>query len=189
MNTEILIILDRSGSMHALTKDVIGGFNSFIDSQRTLPGEARVTLVQFSDASSLIYEAKPLAEVGEMTTFKPGGSTALLDAIGQTLDRQGKRIAGEKWAKSVVVVIITDGEENASHEYSNARIREMIAHAENHDWKFIYLGANQDAFAVGTSLGISKGMTMSYAANAVGTQTMYSTVDAFVRTARTPSTP
>lgn len=170
--TEIICITDRSGSMSSIKSDVEGGFNAFIDEQRKLPGEARVTMVEFDDTVSTAYQARQLQEVPAMT-LRPRGSTALLDAIGTTLNTQGARIAGEKWADLVIVVIITDGQENASREFSGQRIKEMIGHAESTGWKFIFLAANQDAFAAGDALGINATHTRGFQASAAGVKSAY----------------
>lgn len=187
MKTEILVITDRSGSMATIAPEVIGGYNNFIKEQREVPGEARVTFTQFDDKYEVVYAGKPLADVPELTsaTFVPRGMTALLDAIGRTLNEQGERIAKDKWAELVIVCILTDGGENSSHEYTPTRIREMTAHAEKNGWKFVYLGANQDSFSVAQGLGLKNAFVANYAATAVGTQSAYTQTSASVRGLRT----
>lgn len=191
MKTEIIVITDRSGSMASIAKDVIGGYNTFIREQREVPGEARVTFTQFDDVYEVIYAGRPLADVPELTdkTFVPRGSTALLDAIGRTLNEQGQRIATEKWADLVIVCILTDGGENASREYDSSRIRSMTGHAETAGWKFVYLGANQDSFSVAKGLGLQGAMVANYAATAAGTHAAYSTTSASVRSLRAGAAP
>lgn len=188
-NTEIIAITDRSGSMQSIAKDVIGGYNRFIAEQKLVEGEAKVTFIQFDDKYELVYEAKSLKKVSELTseTYKPRASTALFDAIGMTLEAQGKRIHDEAWADCVIVTIITDGEENSSKEYTQDRIKEMITHAEKHGWLFVFLAANQDAFATGASFGISAGGTFNYAATSVGTRSAYDSMSLSTTTARTSS--
>lgn len=186
LNTEILVITDRSGSMGVIASDVIGGYNRFIEDQRKEPGEARVTFAQFNDTYSLLYSGKPLADAPGLThdTYRPMGSTALLDALGRTLNEQGQRIAQEQWADLVIVCVITDGLENASREYSPEKVKQMIAHAEEHGWKFVYLAANQNAMQVAQNIGMNSAISMSYAANAAGTATAYSTLGAVTRSLR-----
>ena len=187
MKTEILVITDRSGSMATIARDVIGGYNTFIEEQRAVPGEAKVTFAQFDTEYQVVYAGKPLADVPKLDdkTFVPRGGTALLDAIGRTLNDQAARIASEKWADLVIVCVLTDGEENSSREYKLDRIREMTKHAEANGWKFVYLAANQDAFAAAQHLGIQGAMSANFAASAAGTAGAYSATSASVRGLRT----
>ncbi|MGZ8317570.1 MAG: hypothetical protein ACXWVD_00575 [Telluria sp.] len=184
--TEILTITDRSGSMESIRADVIGGFNRFVAEQQAEPGEARLTYCQFDAMYEVVYTACPLSAVPPLTeaTFVPRGSTALYDAIGRTLNEQGARIAAEGWAELVVVQIITDGMENASREFGAAQVKSMIEHAEKHGWVFLFLAANQDAFASGAALGISGGTTASYSADAVGTAHAYGATSAMTSSLR-----
>ncbi len=174
MKTEIICILDRSGSMGAIDDDVRGGFERFIKEQKEQPGEARITLVQFDDRYENNYQGRNLAEHAEKLNYMPRGSTALYDAVGRTLNEQGKRIAEEKWAELVIVNIITDGHENASREYTQARVAEMVKHAEANGWKFLFLAANMDAKAAARSIGSSAQFSGNFAHNSVGTQSAYS---------------
>ena len=187
MNTEIIVITDRSGSMSTIRDDVIGGYNTFLDEQKKVPGEARVTFTQFDHEYEVVYAGKPLSEVPALDreTFQPRGKTALLDAIGRTLNEQGKRIADDKWADLVVVCVLTDGGENASREYGIKRVREMTAHAEKNGWKFVYVAANQNAFAAATSIGLKGAMTQNFVANATGTAGAYAATNATLRSLRT----
>lgn len=175
MKTEIITITDRSGSMQSIRNDVIGGFNAFLAEQKKLPGEARLTYAQFDNVYEVVYAGRPIADAPELTehTFVPRGYTALLDAIGRALNEQGARIAREKWAELVIVCIVTDGYENASLEYTRERIREMTAHAEKNGWKFVYLAANQDAFAAAGNAGMKHATTATFGQNAAGTQAAY----------------
>ena len=168
--TEIICILDRSGSMASSANDAIGGFNTFLQDQKKQPGHALMTLCQFDTEYELVHSGKDIQVMPELTseTFKPRGGTALLDAIGRTLNEVGIRLSNtpeDKRPSKVLVVILTDGEENASREFTHPRIREMVKHqTEKYGWQFIYLGANQDAFTVGSSLGMLRGMTFNYSA-------------------------
>ncbi len=186
MKTEIIVITDRSGSMAKIAPEVIGGYNSFIDEQRKVPGEARVTYTQFDNLYEVVYAGMPLANVPRLNdaTFVPRGMTALLDAIGRTLIEQERRIAEEAWADLVVVCILTDGLENASQEFDAERVRALTARAETAGWKFVYLGANQNSFSVARHLGIRQGVVQDYAADAQGTRAAYSSKSAIVRSLR-----
>lgn len=182
MNVEIITITDRSGSMDKLRDDVIGGYNTFIEEQKGVPGEARLTHVQFDGAHSTLYQAIPLADAPALTraTYVPGGSTALMDAIGHTLEVQGKRINEQGWADKVIVNIITDGEENCSREYKLEQIKTMIEHAQGRNWSFVFMAANQDAFKVGASYGISGATTANFTASGAGMRDAYGSTSAMV---------
>jgi uncharacterized protein YegL len=177
--TSISVVLDRSGSMHGLTADTIGGFNSFLAEQKKAPGEAVLTLATFADYYTLIHDCLPIQEVPELTpaTYQPSGSTALLDAIARTINATGTKLSAmkeEDRPSQVLLVIMTDGEENASTDFKHKQVMEMIKHQqETYSWTVVYLGANQDAIKVGTSYGISAGNTMSYAATSVGVASSY----------------
>lgn len=166
--TAIAVVLDRSGSMQSCRADTIGGFNAFLKKQRELPGYATLTLAQFDDVYEVVYLDRELKDVPDLTeeTFVPRGTTALCDAIGKTIIALGEKLSKlpevDRPGK-VVVVIVTDGGENASQEYTRDRIKQMTEHQKSkYQWEFVYLGANQDAVAVGSSLGIGKGMSASY---------------------------
>lgn len=192
MKTEIISIIDRSGSMQSIAADAIGGFNTFLADQKTVPGEGRMTLAIFDDKYDLLYSGKSLAEAEPLTnkTFVPRGGTALLDAIGRTLNDQGARIKTEGWADKVIVCILTDGGENQSREFTQPKIKEMVQHAEAHGWSFVFLAANQDAFSVGTMYGINAAHTMNFAASGAGTQSAYATMSSTTRSLRsTPGAP
>ena len=184
MNSELIVIADRSGSMATINQAACRGFNSFIDEQRSVPGEARVTLAMFSDTYRLPYQAAPLAYVPYLESLNPGGMTAMYDAIGKTLDEQGRRIRAESWAEKVIVVIITDGQENASRRYNATDIKQMIGHAREHNWEFVFLAANIDTFRTADMLGIQREYSYSFAANAAGTAQGYATASATTRALR-----
>jgi uncharacterized protein YegL len=187
MKTEIIFIADKSGSMGKLRQAVVSGFNAFLAEQRLIPGEARMTMVQFNSTVNTLYQARPLAEVFNLTEaqYCPVGGTALHDAIGQTLEVQGKRIAAENWAEVVIVNISTDGEENSSSEYSLEQVRAMISHAQDKaGWIFLFQAANVDAFAVGGQYGISAGTTHSFQASSAGVADSYSNMSLATTRAR-----
>ena len=155
MDRTLIFLLDRSGSMETCRTDTIGGFNAFVADQKTLGG--KLTLVQFDHEINNVFENVPLGEVNPLTsdTFQPRGSTALMDAIGRTIKTH--------WSKKGVVFIIqTDGEENSSHAYTKAHIKDLIEQKTKDGWTFMYLGANQDAFAEAGSMGIAPAATLHY---------------------------
>lgn len=164
MNSHLVVVLDRSGSMEAIRKDMEGGFNSFIAEQRKLEDPCELTLVQFDSQSiDTVLDRVPLDKVPKLVLL-PRGGTPLLDAIGQTVARMNLQPQPDK----VLFIIITDGWENASHEYTKAMVKSMIQQARARGWEFMYLGANVDAFAEAQALGIGASVTAGYAANAGG---------------------
>jgi Mg-chelatase subunit ChlD len=159
--THIAVLLDRSGSMEAVKDETISGFNYFLKEQKTVGDNASLTLVQFdSESTDVVHEAKPVRDVPNLNgdTYQPRGSTPLLDALGQTINSTGRTLAAipeMNRPDKVVFVVITDGQENASHKFTKSRVKEMINHQmEKYNWQFIYLGANQDAFAEAGAVGI-----------------------------------
>ena len=186
--TEIAFILDRSGSMHHLVDDTIGGFNSVIQEQREGLGEVYVTTVLFSDNSKILHDHINIKDVPLLTTneYRVAGCTALLDAIGTTIDNIGIRLAEtpeENRPSKVMVFITTDGQENASREYTKARIKEMIEHQTNvYNWTFVFLGANMDAVAEGRDMGITHSAT--YTASSRGVGRTYAGLDETITCAR-----
>lgn len=176
---DISIVLDRSGSMESIKDDTIGGFNTFISEQQKVDGEGSLTMVQFDNEYEFVHKAVPLKKVLRLddTTFVPRGSTALLDAIGRTLEYTGARLGKMKKDDrpgQVLFVIITDGQENASREFSLEQINRMIGERTEKDlWQFVFIGANQDAIESGAELGIDAGNTHAFAADSQGTQAMF----------------
>lgn len=158
---EIIAILDRSGSMGGLVSDVIGGYNQFIKEQKALPGEAKVTLVLFDHEIKTPYSGMKIEDVPELTkeVYFARGSTALFDAIGKTFNEVGARLAAtpeNERPEKVIVLINTDGEENSSREFNQAKVKEMIAHQEQkYNWQILFLGANIDSFDTASGLGMS----------------------------------
>lgn len=150
-----VFILDRSGSMECCWDDTIGGFNAFVNEQKAVGGT--LSLVQFDHEYLEVYSSKPIDDVAPLTreTFTPRGSTALLDAIGKAI----KNVKGD--AKPIVV-ILTDGHENASHEYTKSHIKDLVEQKTKDGWTFAYLGANQDAFAEAGSIGIAPTATQNF---------------------------
>lgn len=173
--TYIAVLLDRSGSMQSIKQDTIGGFNQFISEQKNAGDNATLTLVQFDTGSiDVVHESKPIKDVPDLTdaTYQPRGGTPLLDALGQTIHSTGKALSAIPEASrpdKVVFVIITDGQENSSVEHSKASVKQMIEHQSSmYKWQFVYLGANQDAFAEAGSLGIPMAAAANYVADSAG---------------------
>lgn len=177
--TEMVFVLDRSGSMGNLSDDTIGGFNSLIAKQKEEPGGAFVTTVLFDDEYEVIHDHVALSEINELTDkeYFARGTTALLDAVGKTINSIGTRLnntSEDEKPEKVVFVIVTDGHENASKEFEKSAIKEMIQHQQaKYSWIFMFLGANIDAVSEGSSLGISSTHTHTYSATNMGTQSVY----------------
>ena len=172
--TEIVAILDRSGSMEHLTNDTIGGFNSFLKQQKEIPGEAVLTTVLFNDSYMLLHDRLNIKDVKPVTNkdYVAQGSTALLDAMGKTINDIGLKLhntAEEQRPCNVVFFIITDGEENASVEYTKEKVREMVTLQQNtYSWNFIFLGANIDSFSAAGSIGVSQDYVADFEAEEEG---------------------
>ena len=173
--TDITMIVDRSGSMASIKSDAEGGINTFIEMQKQEPGEALLTLVQFDTHYEFLHSGIPIKQVPAFTLL-PRGGTALLDAVGRAINETGARLAAMDEAQRpglVVVVIVTDGEENSSHEFRREQIRAMIEHQQSvYKWQFTFLAANQDAFAEGASLGIAASGIASYSSNQIASAHM-----------------
>jgi hypothetical protein len=163
--THIHFLLDRSGSMQSIKPDTEAGFEAFIAEQRGIPGECRVSLVQFNHEYEEIYLDRPLAQVTPLR-LEPSGNTAMLDAIGTLITRAGSRLAQLPEARrpgTVVVAIMTDGLENASKVWTRPQIKALIEQQANvYSWKFLYMGADQDAIEVGKGIGVDAGHAVTY---------------------------
>lgn len=174
--TELVFILDKSGSMAGLEKDTIGGYNSMLLKQQVADGEAIVTTVLFNHDYELLHDRiniKGVSPISDMD-YEVGGTTALLDAIGFTIQKivnVQKKTKEEERAEKVLFVITTDGEENSSSEFTSARIKKMISHQkEKHGWEFMFLGANIDAISTASQFGINEDFAVNYHADEKGTQ-------------------
>lgn len=191
MKSDITVVLDRSGSMAGIAADMVGGLNQFVEDQRKIEGECTFTLAQFDTLYEVPIDAKPLNEVNNIE-LHPRGGTALLDAIGQTITRTGERLAAmpeNERPDSVTFMIITDGHENASQEFTLAAIKDMIKHQEEkYNWDFVYLGANQDAIAVGGGLGLISGKSFDYAPTSGGVAASYNVLSTKVGAMRSGMT-
>lgn len=181
--TEIIFILDRSGSMAHLEEDTIGGYNSFLKKQMNEEGDATVTTVLFDDKFEIIHDNADIKKVNPLTDkeYYARGMTALLDAIGKTINHVGNR---HKFAPSslvpnkTLVVIITDGYENSSCEYNIKQIKAMIERQkEKYNWEFLFLGANIDAISAAGDIGITPDFAATYQADKMGTSMNFDAVD------------
>ncbi len=180
--TELIFILDKSGSMSGLEKDTIGGYNSVLKKQQEVEGECRITTVLFDHGYELLHDRIDLKAVSPVTEkeYQVGGSTALLDAIGRTInkiDGVQKNTAEEFRTKKVMFVIITDGEENSSREFSSDKIKSMVKErTDKQGWEFIFLGANIDAVETAAHYGIRPDRAAEYLPDGKGTQVSYKAV-------------
>lgn len=173
--TDLVIILDRSGSMESIKSDMEGGFNAFIREQRKLPDPCAVTLVQFdSESTDTVYTDTPLAKVPALD-LHPRGGTPLLDAVGSTLSTTEARV---KKGARVMVVILTDGLENASREWTKAKVQTIVKRLTKAGWGFLYLGANVDAFAEAAALGVPMAAAANYTPSAAGVQSAFAAASA-----------
>ena len=180
--TEMVFILDRSGSMSGLESDTIGGYNAMLAKQQKQPGEAVITTVLFDDQYELLHDRINLRGVVPITDreYFVRGNTALLDAVGKTINKIGnaqKRTAEPERAEHVVVVITTDGMENASREFSEEKVRRMIEHQKSkYGWEFIFLGANIDAVETANAFGIDASRAANYCCDSAGTALNYDVI-------------
>lgn len=189
--TDITILLDKSGSMDGLTDETIIGYNKYVADNLEIPGECRITLVQFANGRLTSYTAMNAKEVPKLTreSYKADGySTALIDAFVETIDETGKRLAAlpekDKPGK-VIFVTITDGIENSSHRYNKSVLKERITHQnKQYNWQFVYMGANQDAIAEASSYGISGNKAMTYGATGQGVLANYMSNSSLTRKMR-----
>ena len=174
-HTEIICIIDRSGSMEPITTESIEGFNNFLNEQKREEGTASVTLYLFNDNLSLIYENLSINSTPylDKKNYIPDGGTALLDALGTVIDSTGVRLSNTPEARrpeKVLICILTDGQENQSRIYSRVEILKKITHQTvNYNWIFVFLGANQDSFSEAEKLGISKDYTSGFNSSKTGT--------------------
>ena len=180
--TELVFILDRSGSMAGLEEDTIGGFNAMIEKQRQEPGEAVVSTVLFDSESTIIHDRVDIQRVAPMTRkeYYVRGCTALLDAVGGAIHHIGnvhKYAREEDRPEKTLFVITTDGMENASRKFTYDRLKAMIERQkERYGWEFLFLGANIDAAKEAARFGISEDRAANYNADSVGTNVIYETV-------------
>lgn len=180
--TSINVIIDASGSMQGLANDTIGSFNTFLKEQKDFPGEALFTLCTFNSTHRIVHDFVKIASVSDLDTnsYQPGGYTALLDAMGHTMEIVGQKLAAlpeEERPSKVIFLVITDGEENSSFRYTSEQIKNMVEHQKDkYSWEFVFFGASLDQIAAGQALGISMNNTMSYTPSSAGTHQLYNTI-------------
>lgn len=176
--TEIVFILDRSGSMLGLEADTIGGFNSMLAKHKKMEGDAVVSTVLFDDQIDVICDREKIQDVQNITSkeYYVRGCTALLDAVGWAIDYMSnvqKTLSKSHRAKNVVFIITTDGQENASCKYGYEEVKSLIKKKQKKGWEFIFMGANIDAAAEAARIGIEEGCAMTYMADGLGTEAVY----------------
>lgn len=184
--TEIVFILDRSGSMSGLEKDTIGGFNSFIEQQKNAEGQAIVSTVLFNFSSQVIHNRIPINEIEPMNEnqYSVGGSTALLDAVGGAINHIGnihKYARSKDVPEKTIFVITTDGEENSSYIYNYSKIKKMIERQQTkYHWDFLFLGANIDAVGEASKIGIQSNRAVRYECDGIGTNLNFASVSSVI---------
>ena len=181
--TELVFIIDRSGSMEGFERDTVGGFNSMLEKQKAEEGEVLVSTVLFDHESQVLHDRLPLQKVPAMTEkdYRVGGSTALIDAIGGAI-RHIRNI--HKYARPedvpahTLFIITTDGMENSSHRYSRDQVKQMIRQQEEKGWEFLFIGANIDAVETAAHIGIRRDRAVNYHADKEGTRVLYDSLSA-----------
>ncbi len=192
--TEIVFILDRSGSMSGLESDTIGGFNAMIEKQKKAPGEAYVSTVLFDSISEVLHDRVPLTRIAPMTAedYFVRGSTALLDAIGGAIHHIGnihKYARAEDIPEKTIFFINTDGMENASRRYDKATVKQMIERQKSkYGWEFIFMAANIDAIETARTFGIAENRAVNFHSDKKGTKLNYDTIDTVLHMFRTSDT-
>ena len=184
---EIIVVLDKSGSMDEIKHDTIGGFNSFIDKQREEDGDANVTLVLFDDKYNVMYEGVDINDVRKLDTsnYVPSDLTALLDAMGKAINVTSARLDGLKktdYPGKVMFVVITDGKENKSKEFTHAQVMKKVEQCKKDGWEFIFLGCEEDQIKQGNTLKID--VNVKYDKNAHGVHAMYNSLNTTASTYR-----
>lgn len=188
--TLIAVLLDRSGSMQSIKSDTEGGFAAYMEQQREVPKRIEVTLAQFDTDYELVYANRPLAQVPPLR-LEPRGMTALYDAVGRLITDIGAELAGraeEDRPGTVIVVVLTDGHENSSREWSHAAVKSLITQQQDvWKWNFLFLGANMDAVAIGTEMGFSPKQSITYAAAPQGVSGVFRAASAYSARLQAPA--
>ena len=187
--TELVFILDRSGSMAGLESDTIGGFNSFIEKQKDVDGECLVSTVLFNQASTVIHDRVSLGKIEKMTRkdYLASGTTALIDALGDAIhhiQNVHKYIREEDVPEQTIFIIITDGLENASTHYSSKEVKEMVSRQKEAGWEFLFLGANIDAVETAKHYGIDEKRTVDFVCDEAGVAGNFDCLGKTIRQAR-----
>ena len=178
--TELVFVLDKSGSMSGLEKDTIGGFNSMLKKQRKEKGDVVISTVLFDDRVQVLHDRAGLERIADLTDrdYQVGGCTALLDALGKSIkhiNKIQKSLPEDERPGKTMFIITTDGQENSSHEYSYEKIRKMVEKKqEKKQWEFLFLGANMDAISAAADIGIRADRATNYCCDSVGTAVNYS---------------
>lgn len=189
--TELVVILDMSGSMHPLQSDTIGGYNTLIEEQKAEEGEARVTTALFDNRYMLLHDGVDVKDVPPLTEkeYHPMGTTALLDAVGKTINSIGHKLAltpEEERPGKVLFTIITDGYENASREYKWDTVKDMIKEqTEKYNWVFTFIGADIDNIRVSDSLGIDRTLSKKFTKSGAGASSVFESVSKSMSRLRT----
>ena len=180
--TEIVFLIDASGSMYDLTDDTIGGFNAFLEKQKNEAGSANLTTVLFNRDIKVLHDRADIHTIQPITKedYYAGGTTALLDAMGTMIDRIGFKLSETPEAERpghVLFVITTDGLENASTIYTKSRVKEMVEHQRNkYSWEFLFIGANINAIGEAAQYGIDTAKAANYSPTSIGTKMLYETI-------------
>lgn len=187
--TELVFIIDRSGSMSGLESDTIGGFNSLIEKQKTEEGEVIVTTVLFNDTVTVVHDGLKIANIQKMTRkdYVPGGCTALLDAVGTTVSRIAEKqtmLKDELTPGKTMVVITTDGLENSSREYSYERVKKVIERQKELGWEFIFLGANIDVCGEAAKFGVDRENAVKFNCDSTGIDIQYEALGCAIKELR-----
>lgn len=166
---ELLVLVDRSGSMISIKKDIEGSFKQYLEDQKKVPGECNMTLVKFDDAYEVVYENKPIAEITEFV-IEPRGGTALLDSLGKIIDETGARLSKtpeDDRPERVIVLVMSDGETNSDTIFTGEQVKQKIELQENsYNWKFIFIGCNFDSITAAKNIGISTNSSLNFCSNA-----------------------
>ncbi|MBO6115166.1 MAG: hypothetical protein J6P57_08930 [Lachnospiraceae bacterium] len=193
--TEVVFILDRSGSMSGLEADTIGGYNSMLKKQKTGKGDVIISTVLFDDKMEVIHDRKPIGEIKPITRkeYFVRGCTALLDAVGKAIHHIGKihkNADPDEVPEKTLFIITTDGMENASHKYTYDKVRKMVEKKKKKQgWEFIFMGANIDAISVANQFGIDKNRAVRYESDSAGTKLNYNVMSNIISSARMSDTP
>ncbi len=188
--TELVVVVDKSGSMGSVRNDAIGGFNVFLEAQKKAEGEAKMTVVMFDTTFSFYAANDDVQSVKNFddTSYVPNGGTALYDAVGKTIDEIGKKLAVMKEDDrpgKVIFAILTDGEENSSHSYSGGLVKKMIElQRDSYKWDFVFLAAGEGAFKEAESMGMLRGKTMKFANSGVNQTKGYENLTSYVTNSR-----